>query len=116
MIKDIRRAQSELEGSFLARQGEIEKYAALLYKQSPERAREYLTQYSDEQAKRTVGRWRKLLTELLLKYMDGNVRDETGKVTHPQYPKEQYRRIIRETGRRYRVPVLPNEPPEDKIF
>jgi dipeptidase len=115
MIKDIRKAQRELEGSFLARQPEIEKHAVGLYKQSPERAREYLTQYSDELTKRTVARWRALLPELLLKYMDGNVRDSTGKVTHPEYPKEHYRRLIRETGNRYRVPVLPNEPPEDKL-
>jgi dipeptidase len=115
MIKDVQRVQQELEGSFLARQPEVERYAVVLHREAPERAREYLTRYSEEQARRTVERWRKLLTELLVRYLDGNVRDEQGKVTHPGYPKEWYRRLVKERGEHFRVRRLRNEPPEELL-
>jgi dipeptidase len=116
MIEDIRKVQEELEGSFLARQPEIERLAVVQYKEAPERAREYLTRYSEEQAKRTVDRWRRLLPQLLLKYLDGNVRSPEGKVTHPGYPKEWYQRLRKERGEHFRMRTLPGEPPEDKLF
>jgi dipeptidase len=115
MIEDIRKVQRELEGSFLARQPDIEKHALVLFKESPERARDYVTRYSEEQAKRTVERWRRLLTELLMKYLDGNVRDERGKVTHPGYPKEFYKRLVRERGEHFRVRKIKGEPPEELL-
>ena len=51
-----------------------------------------------------VKRWKKLGEFLIWKYLDGNVRDSQGKVTHPPYPREWYQRIITETGDRFRVP------------
>jgi dipeptidase len=115
MIKDIKRVQHELEGYFLARQPEIERFAVALHKESPERARDYLTRYSEEQSKRTVDRWRKLLTQLLVKYLDGNMRDEEGKVTHPGYPKEWLKRIAKERGEHYKVRKIKNEVPEELL-
>jgi dipeptidase len=115
MIVDIRRVQRELEGSFLARQAEVEKHALVLHKQSPESAREYLTRYSEEQTKRTVDRWRRLLPELLLKYLDGNVRDEHGKPKHPGYPKAWLKRIVKERGEHLRVRKLKGELPEEEL-
>jgi dipeptidase len=99
MIKDIQVAQRDLEGNFLARQKGIEKAALALYKKSPELARDYLTRYSSQQSKKTVDRWRSLLTELLVKYLDGNVRDANGKVTHPAYPQKWYQRIVKDHGK-----------------
>jgi dipeptidase len=115
MIVDIRRVQRDLEGSFLARQPEVERHALVLHKQSPESAREYLTRYSEEQTRRTVDRWRRLFPELLLKYLDGNVRDEHGKPTHPGYPKEWLRRLVKERGEHLRVRKLKNELPEEEL-
>jgi dipeptidase len=115
MIKDIRQAQRELEGAFLARQPEVERYALILHRAAPEQAREYLTRYSAAQAQQTVDRFRKLLTELLVKYLDGNRRDAQGKVTHPGYPVEWYRRIVRERGDHFRVGRLKNEPSKDLL-
>ena len=54
-------------------------------------------------------RWRRLWQELFVKYLDGNVRDELGKVTHPGYPEAWYRRIVKERGQHYRVRQLPEE-------
>jgi len=109
MIKDIRKVQGELEGMFLAYQPEIDKAAVELYEKSPQLARDYLTAYSVKQAEMTVKRWRKLGEELLVKYMDGNMKDEKGKVGHPGYPESWYRRIVEEDGELLKVKKLPGE-------
>ncbi|HLP58019.1 MAG TPA: hypothetical protein VK186_04280, partial [Candidatus Deferrimicrobium sp.] len=103
MIKDIQVLQRELEGKFLADQPEIDNQAQELYKRSPQMARDYLTEYSGQQGDETVKRWRKLGETLIVKYMDGNVKDEKGKITHPKYPESWYRSIIKETGDKYKV-------------
>ncbi len=104
MIQDIQAVQREIEGKYLAVQPEIEAAALELFKRSPELARERLTAYSVGEGEALVRRWRELGERLIWKYIDGNVRDSQGKVTHPEYPKEWYQRIIRETGDRFQVP------------
>lgn len=109
MIQDVQPVQREMEGSFLARQKDIEEAALALYRKSPELARDYLTRYSVEEGEKVVARWRKLGEFLLWKYLDGNVRDSQGNVTHPRYPDDWYRRIVRERGESIRVPETPKE-------
>lgn len=109
MIKDIQTVQREFEGKFFAEQAEIEQAALKLYQQSPKLAKDYLTKYSVTQAEMVVKRWKELGEFLLVKYLDGNVKDSLGKVTHPPYPEEWYRRIIKETGEHYKVKKLPGE-------
>ncbi|MBN2344931.1 MAG: C69 family dipeptidase [Candidatus Aminicenantes bacterium] len=104
MIHDIQAVQREIEGKYLAVQPELEAAALELLKRSPELARDRLTAYSVEEGEALVRRWRKLGEFLIWKYLDGNVRDSQGNVTHPPYPKEWYQRIIKETGDRFRVP------------
>jgi dipeptidase len=110
VIADIQVVQRELEGKFVALQPEIERRAVDLYDESPEKAREYLTAYSVAQGEMVVERWRKLGIELFMKYMDGNVRDAQGKVTHPGYPEEWYRRIVEDTGKKLKYNKIPGEP------
>lgn len=98
MIVDIQTVQRELEGQFLADQKGVEEKALALYRQAPELAREFLTQYSVTAGEAVTARWRKLGEQLLVKYMDGNVKNEFGKPTHPRYPDEWYRRIVKERG------------------
>jgi dipeptidase len=114
MIEDIRVEQRKLEGAFLGRQPEIEKTALTLWKQDPGMARDYLTEYSTKQAERTVGRWRDLWQELFLRYLDGNVRDELGKVTHPGYPEHWYRRIVEEDAEVLKSRKFDWEPEEEE--
>jgi dipeptidase len=109
MIKDIQVIQRDLEAGFLARQPEIDDAAQDLYKRSPRRAREYLSEYSKEQAAIAVESYRKLGISLLVKYLDGNVRDESGHITHPGYPEEWYRLIAEKDGARYEYKKLPSE-------
>ncbi|XXF75656.1 C69 family dipeptidase [Myxococcaceae bacterium GXIMD 01537] len=106
---DVHRAQNALEGQFLADQADIEKVALELYKQTPEKAREYLTEYSSRQSDTVHTRWRKLGEQLLVKYIDGNVRDEQGKVNHPKYPDAWYRRIAQEAGPSLAMPAEPKK-------
>ena len=104
MIWDIQAVQRELEGKFLAVQPELEAATLELFRRSPEQARDRLTAYCREEGDAVVKRWKKLGEFLIWKYLDGNVRDSQGKVTHPPYPREWYQRIITETGDRFRVP------------
>ena len=103
MIQDIQPVQRQLEGKFMADVPEIDKAAQTYYKTSPELARDYLTNYSTTEGDAVVARWKELGEFLIWKYLDGNVRDSNGGVTHPPYPKAWYERIIKETGDRYKV-------------
>ncbi len=113
MIGDVQKVQRQLEGGFLDRQDAIEKTAMEHYKRSPEGARAYLTAYSAEQASKTVARYRELGEFLLWKYLDGNVKDEKGKATHPGYPKHWYKRVVEEKGAHFEYTPLPGEKKEE---
>jgi len=108
MIQDIRKVQQGFEGEFLARQGEIDAAALKLYQESPESARRFLTEYSTAQTEKVVTRWRLLLEELIVKYMDGNMKDEMGNVKHPGYPADWYRAVAKADDGRLRVLTLKN--------
>ncbi len=103
MIKDIQKLQTELEGNFIYKQKEVESAAFTLYKQSPRLAKDYLTKYSNEQAGKTVKKWKKLGEFLIFKYLDGNVKDEYKKPTHPGYSKDFYKKLIKETGNHFKM-------------
>ncbi len=109
MIKDVQKVQRELEGRFMAQQSQIEAAALELYKKSPHLAIEYLTEYSAKSGNNTVKRYRELGEFLIYKYLDGNVKNELGEVTHPGYPASWYRRIVDETGDHFEMKELPNE-------
>ncbi|KAA0256250.1 dipeptidase [Acidobacteria bacterium ACD] len=113
MIVDVRKAQGEIEGRFLAEQPEVEKAALVLHAESPAAARDYLTAYSVRAGDGTVERWKKLGEFLLWKYIDGNVRDSQGNVTHPRYPQDWYDRIAKDGGDRLKQRKLPSEGAEE---
>ncbi len=73
IIQDIQALQSEFENEFLTNQPFVEKVAMEIYKESPELAMEYLTNYSCGLANRVVDRWWKLPDEIMFKYYDGFV-------------------------------------------
>jgi dipeptidase len=110
MIVDIQKVQRELEDSYFAEQPQVEKRAVELHAKNPKAAERYLTEYSTKKAEAAVARWRELDDELLLKYLDGNVRNEKGEVTHPPYSEDWLCRIAKETGDRLKTRKLPGEP------
>jgi hypothetical protein len=109
MIQDVQKVQRELEGRFLADQKGIEEKAMVLYDQAPNLAIDYLTRYSVQTGNETVARWKKLGEFLIYKYLDGNVKDELGNVTHPGYPKSWYREIVRQTEDHFKMKQLEDE-------
>ncbi len=110
MIVDIQGVQRQFEGEFLSRQPGVDAEALRLHKESPEKARDYLTAYSCGVAERVTARWRKLFEELFVKYLDGNVRDTNGVAKHPPYPEAWYRLIVQETGDKLKVVEEPAKP------
>ncbi|MCK4762141.1 MAG: C69 family dipeptidase [Candidatus Aminicenantes bacterium] len=109
MIKDIKKVQRELESSFIGEVPTIDRQALSLYKKDPELARNFLTEYSLSRSAETVKRWMKLGEFLIFKYLDGNKKDENGKVTFPGYPESWYRRIVKEDGELYKMRPLKSE-------
>ncbi|MBA4311103.1 MAG: dipeptidase [Chlorobiaceae bacterium] len=107
IIDDIRDVQSELEGSFLANQEMVEKTALALLKSSRGEAISYLTKYSCDMGDATYKRWKKLGEELLVKYMDGVVKDEYFKPVNVGYPDLFKKYIVQESGEALKVKKLP---------
>jgi len=101
MIQDVRNVQNYFEDKFVAEVKNVDKAALSLYKKSEDLARDYLTRFSNEKASNVITRWKKLFTDLVVKYMDGNVKDEHGKVKHPPYPEHWYKRIVDESGDKF---------------
>ena len=98
MIVDVQKVQREYEGRFLGEQAEVDHTALDLYKQNPGLAKDYLTQYAARNTEQLMARWRKLGEFLIWKYLDGNVRNEKGEVTHPKAPEDWLRCIVKEHG------------------
>ena len=116
MIVDLQKVQSKLEDSYKNAQPGIEQHAKALFdNHSPETAVTFLTNYTNNLVKEGVQEWKKLGQYILVKYLDGVVKpEENGKFKlneHGQpanpirtgYPEEHLRKVIKETGDRYKV-------------
>jgi dipeptidase len=68
-IKDVRKAQEKWEKGAMDRTPEIDAQAMALYKKSPDQARQFLTDYSLNNANLVVNAWWNLGDELMVKYM-----------------------------------------------
>ncbi len=108
MIKDIQPVQKELEQGYLNSIAEVDKNAMELYAQDPQKAKDYLTEYSLTVGKNTFNRWKQLYGFLFTKYMDGNIKfpvngSRVPKVTQPGYGEDWYKELVKETGERYKA-------------
>ena len=114
MIDDMRAVQKELEDTFESAQSGIESSALKLYQESPEKAKDFLTNYTDMTARTTIDRWKKLAEFLIVRYNDGArklvkngkmVAPETGNcapLERPGYPEEFLKEVVKATGDRYK--------------
>jgi dipeptidase len=68
MSQDIKKVWEEIEEKAFTEQKKIEAEAVRLYKQSPEKAREFLTEYCTKVANQTVKAYWKLGDDLWSKY------------------------------------------------
>jgi len=108
IIKDIQAVQSELENSYFNNVNNIDKQALELYKKDPKAGIDFITEYSVKTGNATVARWKKLYQDLFVKYMDGNIKTKVPgqrnpKVEQPGYGEDWYRKIVKETGDKFKV-------------
>jgi dipeptidase len=115
MIEDIRAAQADIEGTFLALQPAVEKTALELHKSQPELMTRYLTDYSVSHAEGVVKRWRTLGEHLLTKYNDGFVKDENGRPQEVGYSEAWLRRVLKDRPDQFRLPERKEGVPESKL-
>ena len=113
MIVDVQKVQREFEGRFVADQPAVDRMALDLHKQNPELARDYLTAYAARQTEQLMTRWKKLGEFLVWKYLDGNVRNEKGEVTHPKAPEAWLRRIVKDHGEVIKVKKVEGLAPDE---
>lgn len=71
MLEDIKAVRDPLEAEFFALQPAIEKTALELYKQDPNLARTFITNYTNSCANRVVDAYWKLASQLFGRYNDG---------------------------------------------
>ncbi|MBS2210913.1 C69 family dipeptidase [Carboxylicivirga mesophila] len=121
MIEDIKKVQTELEDNLTSFTAAIDQSAKALYDQNPELARQFLTDFSINQAELVTERWRKLGEFLLVKYNDGNLheeengvfkRNEHGNPAHakfPGYSQDYYKTIVKDAGDHLKLRELPAE-------
>ncbi len=116
MIEHIRATQTAIEGKFFERTPAIDAAAKMLYDTyGADKAREFLTTYSVNEANNMTADWEKLFEYLLIKYMDGNIkkekdgqfeRNEWGIAVSPDqpgYPQWWYDAIVKSTGDHFKV-------------
>jgi len=112
LIGDLQKKQKELEDGYLHETETVDKTAADLFKTSPEKAVEYLTEYSVRAGNNTVMQWKELYKFLFVKYVDGNVKTKqpvppgynrvNPKLSQPGYSEEWYRTIVNSTGDKFK--------------
>ena len=110
LFPELKAVRDSLETSYFANQTSIEKQAADLYKTDKAAALKLLNNYSNTKADEMLVSWKRLATRIIVKYNDMAVKKEKdGKllqsVTRPGYPASFGRKLVKETGDWYSVPV-----------
>lgn len=110
LFPELKAVRDSLETSYFANQASIEKQAADLYQTDKAAALKLLNNYSNAKADEMLANWKRLATRIIVKYNDMAVKKEKdGKllqsVTRPGYPASFGRKLVKETGDWYAVPV-----------
>ena len=110
LFPELKAVRDSLETSYFANQTSIEKQAVDLYQTDKAAALKLLNNYSNTKADEMLASWKRLATRIIVKYNDMAVKKEKdGKllqsVTRPGYPASFGRKLVKETGDWYAVPV-----------
>lgn len=110
LFPELKAVRDSLETSYFANQTSIEKQAADLYQTDKAAALKLLNNYSNTKADEMLVSWKHLATRIIVKYNDMAVKKEKdGKllqsVTRPGYPASFGRKLVKETGDWYAVPI-----------
>jgi len=107
-IQDVRKAQKKWELGAIERTDDIDAKAMELYKESPEKASAYLTEYCNDNADLVVNTWWKLGDDLLVKYNHLWIYDAKDRSRNqPEYPDWWLRELVKYNK-------LEPAPPEDR--
>lgn len=110
LFPELKAVRDSLEASYFANQSSVEQRAVELYANNKSDALALLNGYSDRIAGDMMTSWKKLAKRIIVKYNDMAVKKEKdGKliqsVTRPGYPQSFGRKLVKETGDWYAVPV-----------
>lgn len=110
LFPELKAVRDSLETSYFANQTSIEKQAADLYQTDKAAALKLLNNYSNAKADEMLANWKRLATRIIVKYNDMAVKKEKDSkllqsVTRPGYPASFGRKLVKETGDWYAVPV-----------
>ncbi len=111
----IEEMQKEYENQYINYVSVVDKAAAELHKESPEQVKDFVTDFSVNTANNLVHDWKKLYQFLFMKFVDGNIKETDGreflhngygvlKLNQPGYSEEFYRKIIEQSGDKFKVP------------
>lgn len=116
-IPDVRKMQQTLEQQYRDAIADSDRQAMNLYASDPLAARALLTETSGNLATQTIRQWTAFGQFLLVKYLDGNVKQEKdgqfirnpygypASPRHPGYPDAFKQTIINETGEKFIYPA-----------
>ena len=105
---EIHEKQQAMETKYIETVGHMDKIAQKLYKKDPQKAIEFVTDYSCQTGDALVLEWKKFYQYLFARFMDGNIKSPNpvpdgqfytpAKVEQPGYSKEFYEKIVKDTG------------------
>jgi len=114
---EVEALQSAYETKFINYTPAIDMAAKTLYEQDKELGIQFITDYSCNTANSLVRDWQKFYQYLFMKYVDGNMKVTEGrkfidngegknipKVEYPGYGEDWYKKIIEETGEKFKMP------------
>jgi dipeptidase len=107
--------QQKLEKRFVQYTEAIDNKAMEMYEKDEQKAIEFVSDFSIDNANNLVHSWKKFYQFLFMKFVDGNVKPTEGrefktngtgvvKLKQPGYSKEWYKKLIEETGDKFKVP------------
>ncbi|HOX76006.1 MAG TPA: C69 family dipeptidase [Bacteroidales bacterium] len=117
MSGDALKVQRKLEMEFIDQTASTDEKAVKLYENDIWKARDFLTDYSLKASAKTFSEWKSLSEYLLVKYIDGNIKNEKdGKFAvspdgypvmpkQPGYPDSWKKSVIQDTGKKLLVPA-----------
>lgn len=110
LYQELKVIRDSLETSYFANQTSFEKQVTDVYQTNKAAALKLLNDYSNNKADEMMASWKRLATRIIVKYNDMAVKKEKdGKllqsVNRPGYPTSFGRKLVKETGDFYAVPV-----------
>ena len=112
----IAELQGKYEDKFVNYVEGVDKAAKKLYERDEQAARDFVTNFSVTAANKLVDDWKEFYQFLFMKYMDGNIKKTDGREfltnghgvlkspDQPGYGEDWYRKIIKQTGDKFKVP------------